>query len=658
MDNWQSLNYQYLTNAIAIVGEALYHRARSIQNQSVEASSDVLSSFEVKGQENVALISASSNLENICTIFHLSDFERDLLLLCTGMELNPGWTSWCAVAQDNPKLDYPTFNLALSILKNPDWNALNPAASLRRWGLIEIGNSHILTIAPLRINERILHYLMGVSHLDEELIEIVEVVEGVDFLVDSHQLLVEQIRKTWLNKIHSQTLPIIQLCGGEIASKRNIAATACNQLGLNLYSINLSNIPANIDDIHRFIRLWKREYLLNKSVLFLECSTASSDTNKENAINLLIDKIISPIVISTEERRVILHRPAITFDVYKPTAKEQRNIWNQALKRNSFHINGFVDTLISQFNLSSNAIEAVSINAIGYETTDVSTLENQLWDTCRIQARPQLDDLAQRILPATAWDDLVLPLPQRQTLQEIVSHVRQRAKVYENWGFSTKGSNGLGVTALFAGTSGTGKTMAASVLARELNLDLYRIDLSSVVSKYIGETEKNLRRVFDAAEAGGVILLFDEADALFGKRSDVKDSRDRYANMEVSYLLQRMEAYRGLAILTTNLKDSIDTAFMRRIRFIVKFPFPDANQRAEIWQRIFPKDTPSEGLNIKKLAKLNVAGGNIRNIALNAAFLAADEQQPVMMKHLLQAAESEYIKLERTLTDAEKLGWV
>jgi SpoVK/Ycf46/Vps4 family AAA+-type ATPase len=193
-------------------------------------------------------------------------------------------------------------------------------------------------------------------------------------------------------------------------------------------------------------------------------------------------------------------------------------------------------------------------------------------------------------------------------------------KVYKEWGFAGKGGRGLGISALFAGSSGTGKTMSAEVLAKELRLDLYRIDLSSVVSKYIGETEKNLRRVFDAAEGGAAVLLFDEADALFGKRSEVKDSHDRYANMEVSYLLQRMEAYQGLAILTTNLKNALDTAFMRRIRFVVQYPFPDSTQRAEIWSRVFPKNTPTEGLNVRRLAQLNVAGGNIRNIALNAAF--------------------------------------
>src|SRR6266568_5035966 len=204
------------------------------------------------------------------------------------------------------------------------------------------------------------------------------------------------------------------------------------------------------------------------------------------------------------------------------------------------------------------------------------------WDTCRVQARPLLDDLAQRIEPAASWDDLVLPELQRQVLRDIAMHVKQRARVYETWGFATRGTRGLGISALFAGVSGTGKTMAAEVLANELRLDLYRIDLSAVVSKYIGETEKNLRRVFDAAEEGGAILLFDEADALFGKRSEVKDSHDRYANIEVSYLLQRMETYNGLSVLATNMKSALDPAFMRRLRFVINFPFPDTEARAAI----------------------------------------------------------------------------
>jgi SpoVK/Ycf46/Vps4 family AAA+-type ATPase len=199
--------------------------------------------------------------------------------------------------------------------------------------------------------------------------------------------------------------------------------------------------------------------------------------------------------------------------------------------------------------------------------------------------------------------------------------------------------------------------MAAEVLARDLRLDLYRIDLSQVVSKYIGETEKNLRRLFDAAEQGGAVLLFDEADALFGKRTEVKDSHDRFANIEVSYLLQRMEAYRGLAILTTNFKSALDPAFLRRLRFVVHFPFPDAEHREAIWRTIFPAQAPTDGLRPEWLARLDVAGGNIRNIALNAAFLAAETEGPVRMRHLRQAAQAEYAKLERRLTPTEAAAW-
>jgi SpoVK/Ycf46/Vps4 family AAA+-type ATPase len=358
-----------------------------------------------------------------------------------------------------------------------------------------------------------------------------------------------------------------------------------------------------------------------------------------------------------------------TIQVRKPTSGEQRALWDAALADGAqqsapqgapqVHLNGHVGALVSQFNLSAPSIQAASAEAsaraAGAREDDFAGI---VWDACRSQARPGLEGLAQRIEPAAVWDDLVLPSLQLLTLREILAHVRQRFRVYETWGFAAKGLRGLGIGAIFSGASGTGKTMAAEVLAGELRLDLYRIDLSQVVSKYIGETEKNLRRVFDAAEEGGAVLLFDEADALFGKRSEVKDSHDRYANIEVSYLLQRMESYRGLAILTTNMKKALDVAFLRRIRFVVQFPFPDAKQRAEIWQRIFPPATPTEGLEASKLAQLNVAGGSIRNIALNAAFLAADSGEPVRMEHLLSAAHSECAKLEKPLTDAEVGGWV
>jgi SpoVK/Ycf46/Vps4 family AAA+-type ATPase len=314
-------------------------------------------------------------------------------------------------------------------------------------------------------------------------------------------------------------------------------------------------------------------------------------------------------------------------------------------------LNGRFDRLVAQFGFDPVALETAAAGGGG----DDGTAE-RLWDACRVQARGRLDGLAQRIDAMAGWDDLVLPEPQCERLREIAMHVRQAVTVYETWGFG-KATRGLGISALFAGASGTGKTMAAEVLANELNLDLYRIDLSQVVSKYIGETEKNLGRIFDMAEQSGAMLLFDEADALFGKRSEVKDSHDRYANIEVSYLLQRMEDYRGLAILTTNMKNALDQAFLRRIRFVIQFPFPDFAQRAEIWRRVFPRATPTQEVEATLLARLNIAGGNIRNIALSAAFFAAEEGMPVRMCHLRRAAQNEYAKLEKPLTQAEMGGW-
>jgi len=235
-------------------------------------------------------------------------------------------------------------------------------------------------------------------------------------------------------------------------------------------------------------------------------------------------------------------------------------------------------------------------------------------------------------------------------------HVRHRAVVNDQWGFAARHGRGIGLTALFAGASGTGKTMAAEVIAAELHLDLYKIDLATVVSKYIGETEKNLREIFSAAEQSGAILLFDEADALFGKRSEVRDSHDRYANLEVSYLLQQMEAYQGVAILTTNMQHALDTAFTRRLRFIVQFPFPDAAARELIWRGIFPAATPVADLDFAGLALLTVAGGVIRNIATLAAFQAAGDGGRIEARHILAAVRTEYAKTGKPLTAAELRG--
>lgn len=665
-NNWYETNQRSLSAALATVRSLLEQHAKKVGTQSI--ASEPVDNSPATNDPNASptldadIMSNPSALDMICAAFNLSPFERDILLLCAGIELDATFPTLCATAQGDPSRTYPTFSLALAALPEAHWSALTPNAPLRRWRLIEIHNNSGLTSSPLRIDERILHYLVGIQHLDDRLVGMLEPVRTESSLVSSHQILAERLVKLWTQATGESMLPVAQLCGNEIASKRAIAAAACNALELNLYTLSAYALPSSPAEFEALIRLWEREAILSGSALLLDCDDSdTSDAARERAIAHLSETVSGIVIVSSRERRQLLQRPVVSLDVRKPTTSEQRSAWKNALGTTAQSLNGKVETLVSQFSLSVAAISSASAEVLGQlPPTDMMAsdeLQTLLWDTCRTQARPRLDDLAQHIEPAATWNELVLPDLQCQVLRDIAIHVKQRATVYETWGFASRGARGLGISALFAGASGTGKTMAAEVLANELRLDLYRIDLSQVVSKYIGETEKNLRRVFDAAEEGGAILLFDEADALFGKRSEVKDSHDRYANIEVSYLLQRMEAYRGLAILTTNLKNALDTAFLRRIRFIVQFPFPDAAQRAEIWRHIFPANTPTEGLDMTRLARLNVTGGNIRNIALNAAFLAADAQEPVRMTHLLRAARSEYTKLEKAPTEAEIGGW-
>jgi SpoVK/Ycf46/Vps4 family AAA+-type ATPase len=274
---------------------------------------------------------------------------------------------------------------------------------------------------------------------------------------------------------------------------------------------------------------------------------------------------------------------------------------------------------------------------------------------CRLHSNRKLATLAHKITPHYVWEDLVLPAERLQQLRELCNSVKYRAMVYDEWGFARKLSLGKGVNALFAGPSGTGKTMAAEVLASELGLDLYKIDLSTVVSKYIGETEKNLSRIFAEATTSNAILFFDEADALFGKRSEVKDAHDRYANIEIGYLLQRMEEYDGVVILATNLHKNMDDAFVRRMHFTIEFPFPSVQDRLRIWQRIWPEQMPrSPDLPLELMARrFEIAGGNIRNIALAAAFLAASDGGVVNLEHLLHATRREYQKMGKVITEAE-----
>jgi AAA+ superfamily predicted ATPase len=627
-------------------------------------------------------------LTRLTEAFGLSPFECDTLLLCAGIELDATLPVLCAAAQGDPAIPYPTFGLALAALPGAHWSALSSESPLRHWRLIEPGNGSVLTRAALRIDERVLHFLAGIHQLDDRLAALVDPLPRTDVstLVPSQAVIAEQVADIWATAARGRDLTVVQLCG-TVADCRPVAAAAADLLGLRAASLPAERLPTAAADLDTLLRLWEREAVLSGlGVLVVDCDDtlpAESDAARVrgSAVGLLLERAAGPVILREREPRRIANRPATMLEVGHPTSEEQFAVWRDALGDKLVDPAG-VAAAAAQFSLSLPAIRALAAEVdaraagsppegnIGEAGSPPAGIISEagsppaenigavVWDLCRRRLRSALDGLAQRIDSDLHWDDLVLPEEQKRTLRRIAAQLRQRGTVYDRWGFAQKSRRGLGISALFYGPSGTGKTMAAEILASELRLDLYQIDLSRIVSKYIGETETNLRRVFDAAEENGAILLFDEADSLFGVRSQVKDSHDRYANIEVSYLLQRMEAYRGLAVLTTNMRSALDPSFLRRIRFAVPFPFPDAPQRATIWRQVFPAAAETSGLDPERLARLRIAGGNIRTIAVNAAFLAADAGAPVQMHHLRKAAQAEYAKLERRLTQAESEAWV
>ena len=634
-EDWATANQRYLMAALNGIRATLAGFAG--HEVDAQASDDLAAAADA--------MPAPPALQVLTDTFGLSPFERDLLVLCAGVELHSDVGPLCATLQGDPRATRPTFSLALAALPEAHWSAITPSAPLRYWRLLELGPHDAMTTAPLRIEERVLHFLTGQHYLDERLEGLVSAAPRMD-IAQSHMALGRRIATAWSASATAGEWPLVELLGADAGAARAVASAACRLSGLRLHVLPTDLVTL----VTPISRIWEREAVLDRGALLVEGDTT------ERSVARLVERLVGPVLVSGREPSRI-QRQTLRFDVRPPTPAEQREVWCDTLGVAGGDVSKTVDAVVQQFTLSTNNLRAARAEAV-QALSQSDAVGDVLWSVCRGQARAQLSDLAQRIEPVATWDDLILPAPQQQLLRDIAQQVRQRTTVYEEWGFAARSARGLGVSALFAGPSGTGKTMAAEVLANELRLDLYCIDLSSVVSKYIGETEKNLRRVFDAAEESGAILLFDEADALFGKRTEVKDSHDRYANIEVSYLLQRMEAYRGLAVLTSNLKSGLDSAFMRRLRFVVQFPFPDAIQRAEIWRRVFPEATPVAELDHLKLARLNVAGGNIRTIALNAAFIAADSDQPVSMKHVLHAASVEYVKLERALTEAEVGGWI
>lgn len=597
--------------------------------------------------------------------FGLSPFERDVLLLCAALELDTGIASLCNLAQGSVNRAYPTFALALMLFEDPAWEALSPERPLRYWRLVEINQpgAQPLTTSAIRADERIVNYLKGLNYIDDRLTPFLIPLNPASSelpLPESQDQVIATIVRKLQQRRESPHLPVVQLPGSDSASKQLIAWHVVRTLGLHLYRLPAEWLPANAAELDSLARFVNRESALLPIAFYIDSGEVEKspgegrENNRSSILQRFLTRLNCLTFLDTRDVRTFSTAQSIIVDVAKPTRVEQQAAWTQTLPDSAVESPA---QLSGQFNLGLDEIDRIA-NTLDTDVADddLRTPHQRLWDECLASTRPRLDELAQRLDAKATWADLVLPAQEMNLLRQIASQVSQRAKVYEEWGFSKKMNRGLGISALFAGDSGTGKTMAAEVMANELRLNLYRIDLSAVVSKYIGETEKNLRRLFDAAEDGGAILFFDEADALFGKRSEVKDSHDRYANIEINYLLQRLEAYSGLAILATNMKNALDAAFTRRLRFIVNFPFPGLAERREIWREVFPKEAYTRRLDFDRLARLNLTGGNIHNVALNAAFLAAKLNQPVTMPLIFEAARAEFGKLERLVNEAD-LYW-
>jgi hypothetical protein len=608
-------------------------------------------------------------IDGLSAAFGLSVFERDLLLLCAGAEMDGQLAHACATAHGDATRPWVSFGLALAVLDDPHWSALTLQRPLRRWRLLEVDSNAGLAAGRLAIDERVLHFLVGINELDARLAPLLRPALALPRQAASHARATQAAiaaldsddRKT------DSALPVVVLEGDDPSAQEDVAARCAGALGLACLRLAAADIPASAEERAALLTLWQREAMLQGAALLIAVADPASPA--ADGARAFVESAGGPGSIADSIPCLILlacpSAPALVAEtlrlrIDKPSGDERRQLWSDALGGAALNAGADLDRTASHFRLGSRTLQDIAATIkpqLAVANTADTHASNLLWERCREESRGGLDHLAQRLECHADWDTLVLPEAQLTVLRQIAAHLRQRYTVQETWGFAAQSRRGLGLSTLFCGESGTGKTLAAEVLAHALHLDLYRIDLSAVVSKYIGETEKNLRQVFDAAEDCGAILLFDEADALFGKRSEVKDSHDRHANIEISYLLQRMEAYHGLAVLTTNLKSSLDAAFLRRLRFVVQFPFPDQAQRLALWQRVFPAATPRRDLDLDKLARLSMTGGSIRNIALNAAYLAADAGEPVAMNHLLQAAHAEASKRERPLTDAETRGW-
>lgn len=584
-------------------------------------------------------------LDRLAEIFGLTGYERSLLLLAASLELDPGLAA-------SPVAAWPAGSVgwALSLDPGAEWAAWHPSSPLVRWHLLEgIGSGGLRPDSRFRIDLPVFYRLLGLAPSDPWLDGLRRPPGRPAALTPRQEAVAESVREVLLGA--AQGTACVALTGVETATAREVARAALDGVELGASLVDGEAIPDAPAERDKATRLLERELLLDRRVPIFLAGEAPSP-----GLAAMVDGFEGPVLVAGDLSAADLDRDLVTFDIPAPDAAERSALWAAALGERDGDPEPLagaeaqaVGRLAYHFPLGNRAIAHIAAASRG--ATRAARVA-ACWREARLRTRPS-GPLLQRVDCRADWDDLVLPAGQVAVLRAIVAQVRRRATVYEDWGFARKTARGLAVTALFTGASGVGKTLGAEVVARDLELDLFRVDLAQVADKYVGETEKHLDAVFTRAAEGGAILFFDEADALFSQRGEVKGGQDRYANMTVGYLLQRMETYPGLAILCTNLKGLLDEAFLRRIRFAVHFPFPGQTERLALWRKAFPPEAPVNGLDWPALARLSLNGGDIRTIALNAAFLAAESEGPITMAHIARATEIEAGKTDRQVEAAE-----
>lgn len=615
-------------------------------------------------------------LHILSELFDLDPFEIDIILIGLAPEVDLKYEKLYSYLQNDVTKKRPSVDLVLTLLfptieeKIKARAYFSPASSLRKNHLVYLSerdeNTRSLISSVIRIDDRIVNFLLGFDDPDMRIRNFSYAVKPKKLFED---LILPADFKSKLINIsgcyRKNKFPLKFLfCGPPGSGKKSAAEAICREAGINLFVVD-SKIFFENQSLET-ANLIVREALLQNSALYLQAfDVLLEDKEPKNVYEILFQilKTFPGLIFlagreSMEFNKSLINNGFIPFIFPLPSYSLRKELWNSFLKDHKINREVDPSALASKFRFSGGQIRDAAFTARSFSgernpASPVLSMED-LYKGCKVQSNQKLSSLALKASPHYRWEDIVLPEDTLEHLKEVSGFIKYKGKVHSEWGFEKKLSLGKGLNVLFSGPPGTGKTMAAEILANEVRLDLYKIDLSGLVSKYIGETEKNLKKIFEEAETSNSILFFDEADALFGKRSEVKDSHDRYANIETAYLLQKMEEHEGIVILASNFRKNMDDAFLRRLHFTVEFPLPDDKSRENIWRKTFPRETPlANDVDFAFLSKFKLTGGNIKNIVLAASFLAAEYSEAVAMEHLIKATRREYEKIGKLFTEAD-----